>query len=161
MAFSSLLDTVLAEEARNKELDAERDDGFQTWVKRLNQESRVLIKRADRLDFTDSSDRQRFNELIETMEDRFRTLREQDTIGEVPIAVVMELETLLDEFAEAPTSGAAVSRGTLGTPSPAKQVRNARRKKEREKRRAKRALDTADTIAEQVQAVYNALPNDE
>lgn len=161
MALSSLLDTVLAEETRNRELSAERNDALQTWVKRLNQESRVLIKRADGLDFDDGGDRQRFNELIETMEDRFRALREQDAIGEVPIGVVMELEALLDEFDDAPTSGAAVSRGTLGTPSLMKQARNDQRKRDREKQQAERASETAATIAEQIQAVYDALPDDE
>lgn len=161
VALSSLLNTVLAEETRNKELDAERDSEFQTWVKRLNQESKVLIKRADELDFSEDSDRQKFNDLLETMETRFRALREQDAIGEVPISVVMELDALLDAFDEAPSPGAATGTITLGTPSLAKKKRKEQHRREREEKQRRQTLGAADTIAEQIQAVYDALPDDQ
>jgi len=89
MNVSSLLDTVLAREQRVRELDAERDDEFQTWVKRLNAESMTLLKQISEFDLTDSDDREAFYDLVEKSEARFTDLRNRDEIAEVPTNVTI------------------------------------------------------------------------
>jgi len=101
MNVSSLLDTVLAREQRVRELDAERDDEFQTWVKRLNAESMTLLKQISEFDLTDSDDREAFYDLVEKSEARFTDLRNRDEIAEVPTNVTIEIDRLLDRFDEA------------------------------------------------------------
>lgn len=101
MSASSLLDTVLARTKRSEELDAERDDEFQTWVRRLNAESMMLLKQIDQFDYTDSADREAFYALVDKSASRFESLRNRDEIGEVPVSVTVELDQLLDRFEDA------------------------------------------------------------
>jgi len=100
MSVSSLLDTVLAREQREMELDAERDADFQTWVKRLNAESVTLLKQISEFDFTESHDREMFYDLVEESEMRFNNLRNRNEIAEVPASVTIEIDRLLDRFDE-------------------------------------------------------------
>jgi hypothetical protein len=160
MSVSSLLDTVLASQQRVQETEVERDDAFLTWVRRLNTESKVLLKRTQEFDFSESEDREAFYELVEKMYGRFRELREQDEIGEVPIDVILKFDDLLEEL-EGTSRPAVVAVSTIGTKSPAQRAREKRRKKEREERREQWATETAEAITNALSKVYDALPEDE
>ena len=160
MSVSGLLDTVLASQQRIQEVEVERDDDFLTWVKRLNTESKVLLKRIDELDFSESTDRDDFYELIEKMHDRFTDLREQDEIGEAPVDVLLKFDDLIDEL-EGTSQPALVAVATIGTKTPAQRAREKRRKKEREEKRERRATETAEAITHALSDVYDTLRDDE
>jgi len=160
MSVSSLLDTVLASQQRLQEMEVERDDAFLTWVRRLNTESEVLLKRIKTLDFSEGSDRGEFYELVEKMYSRFKKLRDRDEIGELPTEVVMRFDDLLDEL-EGTSQPAVVSVATLGKKTPAQRERDKRRKEEREERHERLTTEMAEAITEALSDVYDALPDDE
>lgn len=159
MSGSGLLDTVLASQQRVQEAEVERDDAFLTWVRRLNTESEVLLKRTKTLDFSEGEDRDAFYELIGKMRERFKELRERDEIGEVPIDVVMKFDDLLEEL-EGTSQPAVVAVTSLGSKTPAQRERDKRRRKEREERHERIANETAEAITDALSDVYDALPDD-
>lgn len=159
MSGSGLLDTVLASQQRVQEAEVERDDAFLTWVRRLNTESEVLLKRIKALDFSEGEDRDAFYELIGKMRERFKELRERDEIGEVPIDVVMKFDDLLEEL-EGTSQPAVVAVTTLGSKTPAQRERDKRRRKEREERHERIANERAKAITDALSDVYDALPDD-
>ncbi|WP_256403871.1 hypothetical protein [Halorubrum salinum] len=159
MSGSGLLDTVLASQQRVQEAEVERDDAFLTWVRRLNTESEVLLKRIKALDFSEGEDRDAFYELIGKMRERFKELRERDEIGEVPIDVVMKFDDLLEEL-EGTSQPAVVAVTTLGSKTPAQRERDKRRRKEREEKHERIANERAKAITDALSDVYDALPDD-
>ena len=156
MSVSSLLETVLAREQRSEELEAERDDKFQTWVKRLNTESKVFLTRINELDLSEREDRQAFYGLVAKMKPRFDQLRERDEIGEVPTAVVIELDELNAKLAGV-SPPVRVSTTLIGPDSVTKTSSEERQDREQQEY----ATKTAESLAKQLRSVYDALPNDE
>lgn len=158
MAWSSLVDTVLAGTKRQQEIEVENQSEYDQWRSELYSEIEVFVKRVNSLDLEESEDRSQMYEFIEKFSNRVQDLRERSEASSAPTEALIELDSLIEELNDtsAPIAVATVSLSR----DPIKKARNRRRREEREQNRIEHAREHRDEVADKIQEVNSAFDED-
>ncbi|AOW80120.1 hypothetical protein HTSR_0935 [Halodesulfurarchaeum formicicum] len=117
-------------------------------------ESQNFLRRAEKLDLTQSEDREQWYDLVEQYTNRIEKLRNRDEITEAPIEVFGAVDELIEELSETnppvPTTTATIAR------NPLKKAQNKKEDKKKEQEHIEQARTEQDYIAEMIEGVMSA-----
>jgi len=101
MPYGAILNTVMKNIQRRKEILEDRADEAAKWEKTFNTETTVFLRQIKELDLSDSSQRSMFYKQLSDSEETFRELRNDDRINLVGDAeLVIALDELLSSLSE-------------------------------------------------------------
>lgn len=158
MAWSSLVDTVLAGTKRQQEIEVENQSEYDQWRSELYSEIEVFVKRVNSLDLEESEDRSQMYEFIEKFSDRVQNLRERSEASSAPTEALIKLDSLIEELKDT-SAPIAVATATLSR-NPVKKARHRKRREEREQNRIEHAREQRDKVADKIQEVNTAFDED-